>query len=83
MSTAREILRQADDLKRQQARMDLLTAAIEHQLTQADPQVCVGGAWYVVPASVMRVLAEAVLLHQNQITAQVDALEARVQVVEP
>lgn len=83
MSTAREILRQADDLKREQVKMNCLAARVEERLDITDAQIAVGGSMFPVPPSVMRAIADAVLVHQNNLTDRIDALEARVQVVEP
>jgi len=83
MSTAREILRQSDDLKREQAKMDEFAANVEKRLNRTDSQIAIGSGWFPVPPSVMRAIADAVLVHQNNLTDRIDTLEARVQVVEP
>jgi len=82
VNTAREILKQADDLKREQTKMDELAAQVEKHLNGTDCSISLGNGWFAVPVSAISAIADAVLAHQNHLTDQIDALEARVQVVE-
>ena len=60
MNTAREILKQADDLKLDQAEMEKLTAAIARQLDGTNWEVSFGFGWFPIPVSVMHVIRDGV-----------------------
>lgn len=84
MNTAREILKQADTLRREQAQMEKFSDEICRRINDKDTkwQVSVGSGWFYVPLSVMHAIQYGVTVRLAHLADEIDALEARVLVVE-